>query len=94
MPVKTVKFPKELMQAVLWEEAGTIISDRITDTSRWSIHHELIFKLEDATYRVHYSEGATESQDERPFEYDGPEIEVVEVSPVRKEVVVWEPVEA
>jgi len=92
MPV-TRKFPKEQMLAVLWEDAGVIISDEVYDTSRWSIHHELIFQIDGKTYQTTYSVGATESQDESPWDYER-EVECTEVHAVRKEVVVWEPVEA
>lgn len=93
VPVKTMKFPRERMLAVLWEDEGVILSDKVTDNSRWSIHHELIFQLDGKTYQTTYSVGATESQDERPWDYDD-EVTCTEVRPVRKEVVVWEPVAA
>lgn len=49
-----------------------VISDKITDTGRWSIHHSLIFKdpADDKFYKVSYSVGATENQPEAPWEYD------------------------
>lgn len=46
------------------------ILDEITDTSRWSIHHRIIFPYQGRFYETHYSEGATEMQDESPWEYD------------------------
>ena len=51
-------------------EGCTLISDNIVDTSRWSINHELVFKFEDKLYMTWYSVGATEQQDEIPWEYD------------------------
>ena len=45
------------------------IKDTITDTSRWSIHHEIIFEHDSKFYKTNYSEGATESQCESPWEY-------------------------
>lgn len=49
----------------------TAIYDEIIDTSRWSIHHRCVFKDVDGKfYEARYSVGATESQDERPWEYD------------------------
>jgi hypothetical protein len=67
------------------------ILDEITDTSRWSIHHKIVFEHEGKYYRTFYSEGATEMQDESPWEYEK-EVDCVEVE--LKEVVVeqWVPV--
>lgn len=69
----TKRFTKEFLVDELglpWE--GPVLSDTITDNGRWSIHHELVFKNpEDGKcYLCSYSVGATESQDERPWEYD------------------------
>lgn len=49
-----------------------VISDKISDTGRWSILHDLIFKdpADGKCYQVGYSVGATEMQDERPWEYE------------------------
>jgi hypothetical protein len=63
----------------------TIKSD-VVDNARWSTIHEGIFKHKSTgkCYKLGWSEGATECQDESPFEYSDPEpIEVEE-----KEVVV------
>ena len=80
-----IKLPKEYMlEEILWGD-GTIVEDNIVDNSRWSIHHELIFNHEGKVYRTYYSVGATEQQDEGPWEYDGDEIECDEV--VAKEIV-------
>ena len=55
----------------------------LVDTSRWSTIHEVVYKdLETGKfYESSYRKGATESQDERPYEYDGAEIELCEVVP-------------
>jgi len=69
-----------------------ILRDEITDTSRWSIHHEIIFRWTDGkTYRADYSVGATESQDEAPWEYED-YVECEEVAQVERVVKVWEAV--
>jgi hypothetical protein len=65
------------------------LEDNIVDTSRWSIYHKIIFEHEDKYYQTYYSEGATECQDESPWEYDD-EIECTEVHQVDKVVKVWE----
>ena len=68
------------------------ILDNITDNGRWSIYHEIVFEDNGKFYKTTYSVGATESQDESPWEYVG-EIECTEVE--LREVVVkkWMPVE-
>lgn len=57
------------------EEYETIL-DKICETSRWSIHYELVVKnlKEDKFYIAYYSTGATETQDESPWE-DESEVE-------------------
>lgn len=89
---------EDLQEVVSDSETETLkkVSDRITGKSRWSLNHEFLFQ-EKATGRfflVHYSEGATEQQDESPFEHDGEEIDVQEVLPVVRTVTVYEPAPA
>jgi hypothetical protein len=64
------------------------IKDTIIDTSRWSVHHEIIFKDKGKFYKAFYSEGATECQDERPWEYDE-DIECIEVELKKVMVTKW-----
>lgn len=70
-----------------WEE----IESNPVDTSRWSIHYEGIFKHipTEKYYKFKWRVGATEDQDERPFEY-AKEVIPVEVHKVEKVVQVWE----
>lgn len=68
-----------------------ILSDTITDTSRWSVHHKLIVRIKDKFYQTYYSVGATEQQYESAWENDT-EIEFNEVKQVEKMVTVWETV--
>lgn len=67
------------------------IEDEIVGTSRWSIHHEIVFQDKDGKfYQTCYSEGATECQEEKPWEYK-PVVVCTEVE--KKDVVVekWVP---
>ena len=59
-----------------WEE----IERQMVDTSRWSIHYEGIFRHIPSKkyYSMCWSVGATEQQDEGPFEYEEPELREVE----------------
>lgn len=61
------------------------ILNEITDTSRWSSHHRIIFLHDGKFYETHYSEGLTEMQEESPWEYED-EVECYEVE--LKEVLV------
>lgn len=83
-----MKFERSFLQ----DMGGETISDDITGHSRWSVHHRRVFKHDDKFYETHYSVGATESQDECPYEYDADEIECVEVVPVERTVTMYEPV--
>lgn len=67
--------------------------DKVIDNSRWSINHEIIFKDTDGKmYSTYYSVGATESQDESPWEYED-EIECTEVELREITVKKWLPIE-
>lgn len=89
-----MKFTREFLRGLLWgdfeKDQVEVISDEITDTSRWSIHYEMIFKTDGKYFRTHYSRGATECQDESPYEYAADDIECTEVIPVEKTVIVYE----
>lgn len=71
-----------------------LVQDELVDTSRWSHIHERIYQnLEDGKfYSTSYSTGATECQDETPYEYDGDVIEFIEVKAVEKTITVFEAV--
>ena len=80
-----MEFPKEDLQDLIRfcdVDGLELIKDEITDTSRWSVHHTMIFKHNGKYYLAGYSEGATEIQDESPFEYEPDMIECPEVEPV------------
>lgn len=66
------------------------ILDEITDTSRWSIHHRIVFAYQGKFYATHYSVGATESQDESPWEYED-QVECQEVELKEVKVKKWVP---
>lgn len=80
-----IKVSKETAQELIED----YVQETIVDTSRWSIEYEAIVQHEGKHYRVFYSRGATEYQDEQPFEYDK-EVELTEVHQVEKLVKVWE----
>lgn len=55
-----------------YDNDGIVINDEIKDTKRWYTVHELTFRdpATSKVYKCFYSEGATEAQDESPWEYD------------------------
>lgn len=61
------------------------IVDDIVDTSRWSEEHYIVFEHEGKFYQTRYSCGATEMQDESPWD-DVEEVVSFEVE--EKEVLV------
>ena len=67
------------------------VEDIIISVGRWSIHHRIVFEREGKFWLGAYSVGATESQDECPWQ-NVDEVECVEVE--LKEVLkkVWMPV--
>ena len=85
-----MKFEKEFLIDEL-DLPESAIEDKVVDNSRWSIQHEIIFEHEGKFYRTHYQVGATESQDEGPWEYDD-EIECTEVIQQEVTVMAWVPV--
>ncbi len=86
-----IKFSKDYLNGELDLPYGAIV-DEIVDTSRWSIHHRIVFDNNGKFYQAYYSEGATECQDESPWEYED-EIECTEVELKEVKVKKWVPVE-
>lgn len=79
------KFTREFMVGILYDFEDKIVKDEITDHSRWSVHHSLIFEHEGKLWETYYSTGATESQDERPWEHED-EVECDEVEAYEKTI--------
>jgi hypothetical protein len=89
--MKQIKLHKDYLTKELDLPYSAIKND-IVDTGRWSIHHEIIFAYDGKFYRTWYSEGATEMQDESPWEYDT-EVECTEVELKEVKVMKWVTVE-
>lgn len=73
MEREILKFDSEQGQAIVDGDTDEFetVSDEIIDHTRWSVVHEIIVKRKsDGLFFVSsYSVGATESQDEAPYEY-------------------------
>jgi hypothetical protein len=68
-----------------------IIYNKIIDHTRWSVIHEVVFKFNDKFYKTTYSIGATEMQDNRPWDYEDPEVK--EVKPEERKVIFYVPMD-
>lgn len=66
-----------------------IISNTISDTTRWSVLHELIFSFGGEFFRTRYNVGATEQQDEQPFEDEGETVECRQVTPEETTITIY-----
>lgn len=81
-------------RSIIYEdhEDWSTIETEIVDTRRWSIDYSGIFKHipTQKFYRLYWSVGATEQQDESPFEYDNPD--PIEVHQLEKTILVWKDV--
>ena len=84
-------FTKDYLKNEL-ELPYSAIYDEICDNSRWSIYHVCVFENDGKFYRAGYSVGATECQDESPWEYED-NIECTEVELKSVMVEKWIPVE-
>lgn len=84
----TKEFDSETLRNLVWrnlvwkdldeDEDYEVIVDEIISTTRWAIVHKLIFKHDGKFWQTTYNVGATEMQDEIPFDYT----EVVKCSQV------------
>ena len=80
-----MKFPKDTLIDLIQSPppaAYTLVENNLPGSGRWSSYQTMVFGHGGKLYRTHYSRGATECQDERPFEYEGSEVECEEVYPV------------
>jgi hypothetical protein len=78
-----LNIPRDEMRELVGSD--DVVRDRIIGHRRWSVDHELIFRRDGRLWRARYSVGATEYQEEGPFD-NAPDpvgcTEVVEVPAV------------
>lgn len=86
-------FSREMLLDLLYGDSDDlkIIERKIVDRKRWSLQYQLIFKdlLNNKHYLTHYWEGATEIQEQSPFEGEPDMIECHEVEKVKVERTEW-----
>ena len=95
MTIKPPYFPKEVLKQLAADdepEGYEVIEEELTDSTRWSLIYSMVFKYKDQFYMTYYSCGATESQDERPYDYEEDEVLCVEVEPKEVTKIVYVPV--
>ena len=87
-----LKLTGEEGRSIIYEdhEDFELVTSEIVDNTRWSIVYEDVYqRLSDKKFfKTTYRKGATEMQDERPYEYV--EALFYEVFPVEKTVLVYE----
>ncbi len=59
----------------------TVLLNEQIDNSRWAIQFNMVFNYDYRCWQTSYQIGATEQQDESPYEYDDNEVECNEVYP-------------
>ena len=86
-----MKLSKDEARAVIYGDATDweCMEENIDDTTRWSVIKTGVYKHipTGKFYSTYWSEGATESQDERAFEHDEPEF--CEVEPKEKTIITY-----
>ena len=92
-------FKREDLLELLWDDdyeiegkSAKVVLNEITSVGRWSIYYKMVFSYDGKYFMHKYSRGATEMQDEEPFEYDGDEIDCIEVEPRELLVIKYFPV--
>lgn len=55
------------------------VLETVLDVSRWSVHKRAVVEKDGKFYEMYFSVGATEMQDEGPFDYAGDEVTLTEV---------------
>ena len=87
-------FPKEVLKQLAADdepEGYEVVEKDITDSTRWSLIYIMVFKYKDQFYMTYYSRGATESQDERPYQDEDDFVLCVEVEPKEVTKIVYIP---
>lgn len=89
MKEKLILSEKEA-KAILWEETPyKIVRNELVDNTRWNLVYGLVVEKDGKFFRTEYQTGATESQDNSPFDYMD-EVEFEEVFPVEKTITVYQ----
>ena len=80
-------FSKQFLSDTNGDENDVI--NEISDTSRWAVQYDRVFKFDGKFYAAPYQVGATEQQDESAYEYDDEEIDCPEMEEYTKTIKVY-----
>ena len=88
----------EIAQSIVYEEHEdweSITTPKTVGNDRWSVKKEQIFKHipTGKYYKFNWNEGATEMQDEKPYQYDK-EVKIYEVEQREVTELQWKVVES
>lgn len=89
----TKLFPRDHLKLLAdgTEPEGYCIKlNEIRDRSRWAVEYELVFSHGVQLWGTHYRRGATEEQDEEPFECEPKEIACLERRATSQVVTIYE----
>ena len=88
MEVK-ISFQADVLRDLAYDDAPDeyqVIENVLVGHSRWSLQYRMVFMFGDLFFQTHYNKGATEMQDESPYEYDSEMVECLQVRPKLVEV--------
>jgi hypothetical protein len=83
-----MKFSKDFLREGTWLKKDTVVKE-IVGRGRWAVDYRRVFRHEGRFYETFYSVGATEGQEQSPYDSDPDEIECREVKAVEKTVTVY-----
>jgi len=69
-----MKFDTKVLADIVYDDCPDgfeKIEDTLEEITRWAVAHSMVFKFDGKFYMSSYRVGATEYQDESPYEYDG-----------------------
>ena len=81
----TIEVTKEQAREIVYGDSAefTMISEEICSVSRWSIHYDGVCQHRETGkyYLISWETGATELQDEEPFDYEDGPVVLIEAAP-------------
>lgn len=85
-----MEFDTEILKELVFggsAEGFEVISEDIVETDRWSILYLMIFKTDNRYFSSYFRRGATEYQDESPYDGEGDKVRCIEVFPTEVKVI-------
>lgn len=87
-----MKIKKEIAQELVYSQeldGFKVIERSFIEKTRWALAYRMILEKEGKFYSTSYRRAATESQEERAFEYEPEEIDLIEVYPEEKTITIY-----